>query len=43
MLAILGARPVRFFIGPVFFPLARDIFGALVLSKAEIDRMTHLA
>ena len=43
MLAISGARPARFFIGPVFFPLARDIFGALVLSQAEINRMAHLA
>jgi hypothetical protein len=43
MLAISGARPARFFTGPVFFPLARDICCALVLSKAEIDRMAHLA
>jgi len=27
----------------VFFPLARDIFGALILTQAEIDRMAHLS
>jgi hypothetical protein len=35
MLAISGARPARFFSGPVFFLLARDIFEALVLPKAR--------
>jgi hypothetical protein len=43
MLAISGARPARFFIGPVFFPLARGILGALILAQTEINRMAHLA
>jgi hypothetical protein len=42
MLAVSGARPARFFICPVFFLLKRDIFGALVLTQGEINRMAHL-
>ena len=39
----ISERGPRAFLGPVFFPLARDVLGALVLAKAEIDGMAHLA